>query len=612
MDSKEYIESLNTQFTYLFNFATKINEIDTAMAVFGEQRGMQDAGWNTTGTAYQVYEELTDVINKNRQLTLAEYRQTLCLYTHLSEAGGIYEGLQNLLNVPKLLALSMWPFMDMVRVRQTPRAVIGPNANAVFRRLATVAYDIGMPKLGELLENTFRDDIRNAIAHADYVIVPEGLRLPKRNGGNPSIVPNKDVQEAIEIAIFFFEALRAFQQDQLEKYRPAKEVIGKFSANPPMLHSLGYSETGTFLLETSSPGPHTDAAYDRQQLINDHLGGKMIAVFYRPGQSESAVISKAIKLAGFEALNVFLDQEYKFTNLLETVADNGLWDTSSNKEASTHSVLIVTPNGFGNVATPKEFQALLPEVEPIEFQEPEGRKPIEVKDPHTIYHSLMVDAKVRILNTERILEKQTKTGLLPLDAEFCYLQCRRVIEDITFGALIREHGRYADLRQENAKNKNQQNVDISNDWNAKAILKLLVQLSPHALPIPIEDPVEISPGHFHSERVEMEVNHNKLIELYSQAGGFLHGTNPLRGDYREIISLQLKRYGSANKHLEESIKFLKNLLWKHTAVTLEYSGKNPTVLESPKTAWILDFSPEGEQEIKMVLTEAKLDTQTQS
>lgn len=54
MEPQDYIRALNIQLTYLFAYARKINEIDTAAALSGEFRGMQDAGWNTVATAYEV------------------------------------------------------------------------------------------------------------------------------------------------------------------------------------------------------------------------------------------------------------------------------------------------------------------------------------------------------------------------------------------------------------------------------------------------------------------------------------------------------------------------------------------------------------------------------
>ena len=54
MEPQAYIRALNIQLTYLFAYTRKINEIDTAAGLFGEFRGMQDAGWNTVATAHEV------------------------------------------------------------------------------------------------------------------------------------------------------------------------------------------------------------------------------------------------------------------------------------------------------------------------------------------------------------------------------------------------------------------------------------------------------------------------------------------------------------------------------------------------------------------------------
>src|SRR5690554_2340407 len=97
-----YIRALNTQLTYLFAFARKINEIDTFAALFLESRGAQDAGWNTVATGYEVFSELKTLGSKNSPLTRAELRQVLCLYAQLAEAGGVYEGLLNTMQVAQL------------------------------------------------------------------------------------------------------------------------------------------------------------------------------------------------------------------------------------------------------------------------------------------------------------------------------------------------------------------------------------------------------------------------------------------------------------------------------------------------------------------------------
>jgi hypothetical protein len=105
------------------------------------------------------------------------------LYCQLAEAGGVYETLKNIMGVVTLKPYLLWPFQDLVRVKKESRRVIGPNANATFRDLAMTSKELGLSRLSLLLEQTFRDDIRNGIYHADYVIWDDGLRLRNRNGG---------------------------------------------------------------------------------------------------------------------------------------------------------------------------------------------------------------------------------------------------------------------------------------------------------------------------------------------------------------------------------------------------------------------------------------------
>ncbi|EIK54697.1 hypothetical protein YO5_18067 [Stutzerimonas stutzeri TS44] len=358
---------MNIQLTYLFAFARKINEIDTAAALSGEFRGMQGAGWNTVATAHEVFHELKALGSKGEPLTQAELRQVLCLYAHLAEAGGVYEGLLNTLQVPQLKAYNLWPFQDLVRVRKAPRAVIGPNANAVFRRLTEVATSIGMASLAGLLEVTFRDDIRNAIAHADYILAPDGLRLRKRNGGHPILVSNVELVSAIQIALFFFELLQAFQQSTAQSFRPARTVVGRFSENPPMPWRIELTDDGRFSISSNAVGLQVDATYERQKRINDRLGGRVVTAYVCPGMDVPPELLTEISETGFEVLVVGFESAEQFAALVAEVEEHGLWDPTPNSEDADNALLIATPLGFRRISTGADFQAWLPVVDEIEI-----------------------------------------------------------------------------------------------------------------------------------------------------------------------------------------------------------------------------------------------------
>lgn len=365
MEPQVYLRALNTQLTYLFTYVSKINEIDTAAGLFGEFRGMQDAGWNTIATAHEVFQELKILGSKGAPLSRAELRQVLCLYAHLAEAGGIYEGLLNTMRIAQLKPYNLWPFQDLVRVRKEPRAVIGPNANRMFRRLAEVATEIGMTGLAKLLEITFRDDIRNAIAHADYILAQEGLRVRRRNGGLPILISNAEVEAAFQIAMFFFELLQAFQQKIAESFRPARTIIGRFSDNPPMPWKIELTNDGRFSISSDSPGAQVDVAYERQKRINDRLGGRMVAAYLGPGVDMPPALLLEVSAMGFELLIVCFESAEQFVALVAEVEEQGLWDTACATEKVDEALLMATPFGFRWISSGEEFKAWLPIVDEL-------------------------------------------------------------------------------------------------------------------------------------------------------------------------------------------------------------------------------------------------------
>ncbi|WP_034350884.1 hypothetical protein [Herbaspirillum sp. GW103] len=238
MKPKAYALALHTQLTYLFSFARTINEIDTAAALFGEFRGAQDVGWSTVQTAYEVFGELKRLGSKGSPLTKPELRQVLCLYAQLAEAGGVYECLLNTMSVMKLKAYNLWPFQSLVRVRQEPRAVIGPNANATFRHLAKVATAIGMTGLARLFEITFRDDIRNGMAHADYILGPDGLRLRRRNGGSRSSSHSNRSRTAYKSLCSSSNCYKAFSKQSRRLTGPRRPLLAGLARIHPCLGQL--------------------------------------------------------------------------------------------------------------------------------------------------------------------------------------------------------------------------------------------------------------------------------------------------------------------------------------------------------------------------------------
>lgn len=335
-----------------------MNELDFAISLSGEFRGAQDAGWSTTITAHEVYGEITAYTQDKGSRSKAEFRTVLMLYCQLAEAGGVYESLKNVMGVITLKPYLLWPFKDLVRVRGSTKRVIGPNANATFRDLAVDAKSIGLIALSELLENTFRDDLRNGVSHADYVIWNDGVRLRKRNGGYAAKLSFKEVNEALTRGIGFFQILTENSGAVIESYNPPKTIVGRFSANPPMPWTVSYDpNTGAFGISGSSSGSVTTPEYERQVAINGLLGGKVLALFTATKSRWAADIDNYISAAGFEPNDVILTEDAMAT-LVDDISKRGLWDERylRNEEGE---VLLLSPWGFQWIFSASDFDRIL-------------------------------------------------------------------------------------------------------------------------------------------------------------------------------------------------------------------------------------------------------------
>ena len=72
MDTREFLTELNAYLSHLYAFARQMNELDFAASLSGEFRGMQDAGWSTTITAHEVFDEINQYARTKGSRSKAE------------------------------------------------------------------------------------------------------------------------------------------------------------------------------------------------------------------------------------------------------------------------------------------------------------------------------------------------------------------------------------------------------------------------------------------------------------------------------------------------------------------------------------------------------------
>lgn len=224
---------------------------------------------------------------------------------------------------------------------------------------------------------------------------------------------------------------------------------------------------------------------------------------------------------------------------------------------------------------------------------------------HEVYRTHMLEVKLRLQHAERVAAAQSAvTGLAALDSEFCFLQIRRIVELITFSAAIREEDRYKRLRELQKEENARDHGDYSKDWEAPEILKRLSQISPHFLPIPIKKIQRSGENSLLVDRKSLPASHDRLIDIYKKAGGYLHGKNPLGKDFVELVVGERKKYERAPHQVQKTLTFLRELVWRHAALGLEWAEESdPRELANPQKAWLVEFGSEETSQIEIRLAE---------
>ena len=218
---------------------------------------------------------------------------------------------------------------------------------------------------------------------------------------------------------------------------------------------------------------------------------------------------------------------------------------------------------------------------------------------------MMLEIKIRIRDIDIYLKKGS---LSPLDTEFCFLQFRKIVEQVCFASIVCDHNRYKDFRALEGETSDSDTGDYTNDWNARIILMKLNDISPHFMPRPLGK-VTSGNGMHHFDLKDINATHKKLISIYKKCGSFMHIPKPFGESYESHIIKQKQRYKSSLKTLENYCIYFKELLWHHAAIGLEYKNNNDKLesleIENSKNAWIINFGNYESDEVEIIIAIAE-------
>jgi hypothetical protein len=228
--NEAFYERAETAFRNLFNAARAKHELHFAMALMPEMRGMQGAGWNTAVETHHAFDEYLEFLEGQEDGRM-KCRVAISFYCHIAEASGFYEVPKNLLRIAGGQSHVLWPFNDLVAHRQTGDR-IAPNANKILKDLAGHSKDLGFDELADVFREAFDPDVRNGYAHADYIVWSDGLRLPKRNGGQPRRISWEEFDAIFKRGINFFHILRRVVAECVHSYDPPKAIRAQLQNEP--------------------------------------------------------------------------------------------------------------------------------------------------------------------------------------------------------------------------------------------------------------------------------------------------------------------------------------------------------------------------------------------
>ena len=258
--NQAFFEKAERSLRELFDRAQAAHELHFAMALMPEFRGEQDAGWSTAGESVRAYDEFAELV-RSLPKTPARVRVVLAFYMHVAEGAGFYEIPKKLLLTIEGRGNNMWPFQNLVERHRASGEIIAPNANQIMKDLIGHASELGLTELAEVFRDAFDPGVRNAVAHADYIIWPDGLRLRRRNGGWPREIPWKDFTSLADRVLNLFAFIRHLSDEYVHSYETPKTIRSRMNKNEPLTDYTIYYQptTGAFGFITGKHPPPPDA-----------------------------------------------------------------------------------------------------------------------------------------------------------------------------------------------------------------------------------------------------------------------------------------------------------------------------------------------------------------
>ena len=212
--------------------AQAAQELHFALALSPEMLGMRDLGWSAAAESARAFEQFHELAESIEPQNPNRARVILSLYAHVAEGSGFYEIPKKLLLTASGNGNNMAPFRDLADKHRLTGETISPNSNKIMKDLIGHATELGLTELAEVFRDAFNADVRNAIAHADYIIWNDGLRLPKKHGGSARIIPWDAFTQMANRGIGLFQIISDVASEFKQSYNPPKTIKSRLHTEP--------------------------------------------------------------------------------------------------------------------------------------------------------------------------------------------------------------------------------------------------------------------------------------------------------------------------------------------------------------------------------------------
>ena len=202
------LKECHDQWFSLFEKAFNVSSFDTLCTLL-RPGAMHGAGWDVldeADTTFTDFNWMLAAAQKTKGKTTAR-RFALYYYCFLVEMSAIHETMFNVLRCVTGQHYLAFPFQYLYRRRKKDNRSIPPSMAQKIKAVTELAIRAGEADLAAKIDYVFDETLRNAVAHSDYILTADELRI--REPGPGGSVPLKDVDRKVNYSFRFVSGLLA-------------------------------------------------------------------------------------------------------------------------------------------------------------------------------------------------------------------------------------------------------------------------------------------------------------------------------------------------------------------------------------------------------------------